>query len=109
MDKYPVLYIIHGYGGNEDTWMPELKLDKKADELIDSNKIAPLIIVAPLDQKGSPSNFIERRFYHEKETCFVKFYCCNRFIYFSYILFSRSLMYLGATLQVCCVLYESRL
>jgi enterochelin esterase-like enzyme len=47
MDKYPVLYIIHGYSGNEDSWMPGLKLDKKADELIDSNKIKPMIIVAP--------------------------------------------------------------
>ncbi len=46
-NKYPVLYMIHGYTGNEDTWMPDLKLDKKADELIDSNKIKPLIIVTP--------------------------------------------------------------
>jgi len=46
-DKYPVLYVMHGYGSNEDLWMPDLKLDKKADELIASNKIRPLIIVAP--------------------------------------------------------------
>jgi enterochelin esterase-like enzyme len=45
--KYPVLYIIHGYGGNQDSWMPELKLDKKADELIKNKRIKPLIIVAP--------------------------------------------------------------
>lgn len=46
--KYPVLYMIHGYGQNgEDTWMPDLKLNKKADELIESGKINPLIIVTP--------------------------------------------------------------
>lgn len=46
-NKYPVLYMLHGYGGNEETWMPGVNLDKKADELIDSNKIKPLIIVCP--------------------------------------------------------------
>jgi len=46
-NKYPVLYMIHGYSGNEDSWMPDLKLNIRADELIDSNKIKPLIIVAP--------------------------------------------------------------
>lgn len=46
-DKYPVLYLLHGYSGNEDGWMPDMKLEKKADELIANNKIKPLIIVAP--------------------------------------------------------------
>jgi enterochelin esterase-like enzyme len=46
-NKYPVLYLIHGYTGNEDSWMPDLQLDKKADVLIDRKEIAPLIIVAP--------------------------------------------------------------
>lgn len=46
-EKYPVLYMIHGYTGDEDTWMPGLKLDKKAEELIEANKIRPMIIVTP--------------------------------------------------------------
>jgi enterochelin esterase-like enzyme len=45
--KYPVLYMIHGYTGNQDSWMPGLEMEKKADGLINSNKIAPIIIVAP--------------------------------------------------------------
>lgn len=45
--RYPVLYMIHGYGGNEDTWIPGLELDKRADELIAADKLEPLIIVAP--------------------------------------------------------------
>lgn len=46
-NKYPVLYLIHGYTGNEDSWFPELQTDKKANELIDKKEIVPLIIVAP--------------------------------------------------------------
>lgn len=46
--KYPVLYLIHGYSGDEDTWFPGLEMEKKADALIDKNEIEPLIIVAPL-------------------------------------------------------------
>lgn len=45
--KYPVLYMIHGYGGGANSWMPDLILEKKADELISSGKIQPLIIVTP--------------------------------------------------------------
>ncbi len=63
-NKYPVLYLIHGYTGNEDSWMPDLKLDKKADALIDSKEIEPLIIVAPqidnsygINSSGPESSF----------------------------------------------------
>ncbi len=45
--KYPVLYMIHGYGGSEDSWLPELGLDKSADQMLNDNKINPLIIVSP--------------------------------------------------------------
>lgn len=46
-ERYPVLYILHGYSGNENAWIPELGLNKKADELIADKKIKPLIIVSP--------------------------------------------------------------
>jgi enterochelin esterase-like enzyme len=45
--KYPVLYLIHGYTGNEDSWFPNLKVERKADKLIENKEIEPLIIVAP--------------------------------------------------------------
>ncbi|WP_230632719.1 alpha/beta hydrolase [Paenibacillus athensensis] len=44
---YPVLYMIHGYGGNEGSWFNDMHLDRKADELINAGRIAPLIIVCP--------------------------------------------------------------
>jgi len=45
--KYPVLYMLHGYGGSEADWIPNIKLNEKADQLIASDKIRPLIIVSP--------------------------------------------------------------
>ncbi len=45
--KYPVLYLYHGYGGTENSWIPELGMDKTADEMLSEGKIKPLIIVSP--------------------------------------------------------------
>ncbi|HEX2946882.1 MAG TPA: alpha/beta hydrolase-fold protein [Clostridia bacterium] len=46
-NKYPVLYMLHGYGGTEESWL-NMGIDKTADSLIEKGKIKPLIIVAPL-------------------------------------------------------------
>lgn len=50
--KYPVLYVYHGFNGNETNWMPGIGIEKKADELIASGKINPIIIVAPQADNG---------------------------------------------------------
>jgi enterochelin esterase-like enzyme len=47
-EAYPVLYMLHGTGGNENQWMPDLGLDKAADKLISENRIHPMIIVTPV-------------------------------------------------------------
>ncbi|MBO9598012.1 MAG: esterase family protein [Cohnella sp.] len=44
--RYPVLYLIHGYGGDEKAWT-DLGIDKTADRLIADGKIKPLLIVMP--------------------------------------------------------------
>jgi enterochelin esterase-like enzyme len=44
---YPVLYLIHGYNGNESTWVKSNGIDLVADKLIDAGTIEPLIIVMP--------------------------------------------------------------
>lgn len=54
--KYPVLYMFHGYSGNEDTWFPELKMEQKADAMIQNNEITPLIIVAPMIENSYGMN-----------------------------------------------------
>ncbi len=45
--RYPALYLFHGYGGDENVWMPGLGVDAAADELLREGKIDPLIIVSP--------------------------------------------------------------
>jgi enterochelin esterase-like enzyme len=42
-----VLYMIHGYDGNEDLWLPNIRLDKTADAMLSEGLIKPLIIVSP--------------------------------------------------------------
>lgn len=45
--RYPTLYMIHGYSGNENGWFGDLDLDGAADTLIREKEIVPLIIVTP--------------------------------------------------------------
>jgi enterochelin esterase-like enzyme len=69
---YPVLYMLHGYTDTEDKWIPNLGLQKRADELIRAGRIAPLIIVMPqIDNsfglntdkiKNLPPNFSSGRY-----------------------------------------------
>lgn len=46
-ERYPVLYLIHGYASNESSWMDDLEVPKTADRLAEEGKIRPLIVVAP--------------------------------------------------------------
>jgi enterochelin esterase-like enzyme len=46
-ERYPVLYMIHGYGGNETSWTDGVRIGNAADRLIEQGKIVPLIIVSP--------------------------------------------------------------
>ncbi|WP_157891906.1 alpha/beta hydrolase [Paenibacillus crassostreae] len=45
--SYPVLYLLYGYGGNENSWFTYLHMGDAADRLIESNLIDSLIIVSP--------------------------------------------------------------
>lgn len=47
--RYPVLYLLHGYGSNDDQW-ERLGVGEVADQLIASGEITPLLIVMPHDQ-----------------------------------------------------------
>ena len=51
--KYPVLYLLHGIGGNENHWTQFGKADAILDNLIADNKALPMIIVMP---NGRASN-----------------------------------------------------
>jgi enterochelin esterase-like enzyme len=46
--RYPVIYLLHGYGFNDDQW-DRLEADEIADKLISSGETSPFIIVMPHD------------------------------------------------------------
>lgn len=45
--KYPVLYLLHGIGGNEWEWSGYIHADVIVDNLITTGKATPMIIVMP--------------------------------------------------------------
>ena len=59
--KYPVLYLMHGIGGNETHWTTLCAADKVLDNLIADKKAVPMIIVMPNGRataKPPSSNFM---------------------------------------------------
>jgi len=45
--SYPVLYLLHGYSGNETIWVQFGGVDWVADNAINEGEITPLIIIMP--------------------------------------------------------------
>lgn len=45
--KYPVLYLMHGIGGNETQWTTLCAANKVLDNLVADKKAVPMIIVMP--------------------------------------------------------------
>ena len=45
--KYPVLYLLHGIGGNDREWQRACHADNVLDNLIADGKIQPMIVVFP--------------------------------------------------------------
>lgn len=45
--KYPVLYLLHGIGGNEHEWLGYVHADTIVDNLIADGKAQPMIVVFP--------------------------------------------------------------
>lgn len=46
-EKYPVLYLLHGAGGDEEAWMELGRASQIMDNLIASAKAKPMIMVMP--------------------------------------------------------------
>lgn len=56
-DKYPVLYLLHGMGGDEEAWMALGRTSQIIDNLIAQGKAKPMIIVMPngnVSQEAAP-------------------------------------------------------
>lgn len=52
-DKYPVLYLLHGMGGDEEAWIALGRTSQILDNLIAQGKAKPMIVVMP---NGHTSN-----------------------------------------------------
>lgn len=50
--RYPVLYLLHGSGGDEESWITTGSVDRIMDNLIAQGKAVPMIVVMP---NGNPS------------------------------------------------------
>jgi enterochelin esterase family protein len=46
-EKYPVLYLLHGAGGDEEAWITLGRTAQIMDNLIAQKKVKPLIVVMP--------------------------------------------------------------
>ena len=45
--QYPALYLLHGSGGNENTWPVEGRAQQTLDRLIDEGEIPPMVVIMP--------------------------------------------------------------
>ena len=55
--KYPVLYLLHGMGGDEEAWMALGRMSQILDNLIAQGKVKPMIVVMPngnIAQEAAP-------------------------------------------------------
>lgn len=50
--RYPVIYLLHGYGGTDVSWLDSGALKQTADRLIAEGALPPSIIVMPFAQTG---------------------------------------------------------
>ena len=46
-DRYPVLYLLHGWGGDEEEWTNQGRVPEIFDNLLTQGKIKPMIVVMP--------------------------------------------------------------
>lgn len=55
--KYPVLYLLHGAGGDEEAWVTLGRATQILDNMIASGKVQPMIVVMPngnVSQEAAP-------------------------------------------------------
>jgi enterochelin esterase-like enzyme len=45
--RYPVLYLLHGIGGNQDEWRGYVRANDVLDNLAADGKVVPMIVVMP--------------------------------------------------------------
>jgi len=71
--KYPVLYLLHGIGGDENEWMAVASPSDVLDNLIADGKAVPMIIVMPNGRAMPDDRAVGNPFTPEKSASFAKF------------------------------------
>ena len=51
--RYPVLYLLHGFGQKSSSWLEVAFADRILDHLIDESKAKPMIVVMPTGYGGA--------------------------------------------------------
>jgi enterochelin esterase-like enzyme/surfactin synthase thioesterase subunit len=71
--KYPVLYLLHGIGGDEHEWIRLSKAPAVLDNLIAAGKAAPMIVVLPNGRALPDDRVPENPFAAEQIAGFARF------------------------------------
>ena len=71
--KYPVLYLLHGIGGDEHEWIRLAKAPAVLDNLIAEEKAAPMIVVLPNGRALPDDRVPENPFAPEQVAGFARF------------------------------------
>lgn len=64
-DSFPVFYLLHGLGGNENSWLSDFALSRIADSLITCKAMPSMIIVMPDGRKSYFINDYNHAFPYE--------------------------------------------
>ncbi len=60
-DSFPVLYLLHGFKGDETSWIDRSKIHKIIDSLITRGEIPPVIVVMP----GAKNSYYINDYLHQ--------------------------------------------
>lgn len=71
--KYPVLYLLHGIGGDEKEWLNGGQPQVILDNLYSENKLAPMIVVMPNGRAMKDDRAVGNIFDGEKVQAFATF------------------------------------
>lgn len=71
--QYPVLYLLHGIGGDENEWMSVASPDTVLDNLIADGKAVPMIVVMPNGRALADDRAVGDPFTPEKVRGFANF------------------------------------
>jgi len=75
--KYPVLYLLHGGGGDEDAWGNMGRARQILDNLIEQGKAVPMIVVMPNGnpgQQAAQTLFLPERTFDRNDPVFANLY-----------------------------------